>query len=137
MGVDGSVSRYLFDEPGERRNRKHTVKRAKELRRNMTEAEKLLWSRIRRDQIDGLPFRKQVPIRPYIADFACLPIKLVIEVDGGQHDARKAQDDARTAWLESQDHRVLRFWNNDVLGNIDGVLQVIVGVVREMRSSRG
>jgi very-short-patch-repair endonuclease len=94
------VSRYLFEEPGERRNRRGTVKRARKLRRQMTEAEKLLWSRIRRDQIDGLPFRKQVPIGPYVTDFACLPIKLVIEVDGGQHDAQKARDDARTAWLE-------------------------------------
>jgi very-short-patch-repair endonuclease len=127
------VSRYLFEEPGERRNRRGTVKRAKELRRDMTEAEKLLWSKIRRDQIDGFPFRKQVPIRPYVADFACLAIKLVIEVDGGQHDERKAQDDARTAWLEAQGYRVLRFWNNEVLGNIDGVLQVIVATVRGLK----
>ena len=76
------MSRYLLEEPGERRNRDGTLKRAKELRRNMTDAEKLLWSRIRRDQIDELPFRKQVPIGPYVADFACLPIKLVIEVYG-------------------------------------------------------
>ncbi len=99
----------------------------------MTEAEKLLWSKIRRDQIDGLPFRKQVPIGHYIPDFACLPIKLVIEVDGGQHDARKEQDDARTAVLEAQGYRVLRFWNNEVLGNIEGVLQVIVATVRGMK----
>jgi very-short-patch-repair endonuclease len=114
------------------------VKRAKTLRRKMTEAEKPLWSKIRRDQIDGLPFRKQVPIGPYVADFGCLPIRLVIEVDGGQHDERKAQDDARTAWLERQGYRVLRFWNNDVLGNTDGVLQVILATCRAlMRSSRG
>jgi very-short-patch-repair endonuclease len=132
------MSRYLFEEPGERRNRTGTVKRAKTLRREMTEAEKLLWSKIRRDQIDGLPFRKQVPIGPYVADFGCLPIRLVIEVDGGQHDERKAQDDARTAWLERQGYRVLRFWNNDVLGNTDGVLQVILATCRAlMRSSRG
>jgi len=127
------VSRYLFDEPGERRNRSGTVKRAKELRRSMTDAEKLLWSKIRRDQIDGLPFRKQVPITPYIADFACLAIKLVIEVDGGQHDVQKAQDDERTARLEARGYRVLRFWNNEVLGNIKGVLTVIVATVREMK----
>ena len=132
------MSRYLFDEPGERRNRKRTVKRAKELRRNMTEAEKLLWSKIRRDQIDGLPFRKQVPVGDYIPDFACLAIKLVIEVDGGQHDARKAEDDARTAVLEAQGYQVLRFWNNEVFGNIDGVLQVIAATCRSLRqSSRG
>jgi very-short-patch-repair endonuclease len=128
------MSRYLFEEPGERRNRPRTVKRAKELRRNMTEAEKLLWSKIRRDQIDGLPFRKQVAIGDCVADFACLPIKLVIEVDGGQHDWQKAQDDARTAWLESRGYRVVRFWNNEVLGNIDGVLQVLVATVRGMNA---
>jgi very-short-patch-repair endonuclease len=132
------MSRYLFDEPGERRNRPRAVKRAKELRRNMTEAEKLLLSKIRRDQIDGLPFRKQVPIGDYIADFACLPIKLVLEVDGGQHDARKAQDDARTAVLEAQGYRVLRFWNNEVSGNIEGVLQMIVTMCQRLKqSSRG
>jgi very-short-patch-repair endonuclease len=129
------MSRYLFEEPGERRNRRRTLKRAKELRRNMTEAEKLLWSRIRRDQIDGLAFRKQVPVGDYIPDFACLAIKLVIEVDGGQHDARKAEDDARTAVLENQGYRVLRFWNNEVLGNVDGVLQVIVETCRNLMQS--
>lgn len=100
----------------------------------MTEAEKRLWSKIRRDQIDGLSFRKQVPIDEYIADFACLPIKLVIEVDGGQHDAQKEYDDARTAYLESRGYRVLRFWNNEVLGNIEGVLTVLVETVRGMKS---
>ena len=99
----------------------------------MTEAEKHLWSKIRRDQIDGLPFRKQVAIGDYVADFACLPIKLVIEVDGGQHDWQKAQDDTRTAWLESRGYRVVRFWNNEVLGNIDGVLEVLLATVRGMR----
>jgi very-short-patch-repair endonuclease len=64
-----------------------------------------------------------VPVGDYIPDFACLAIKLVIEVDGGLHDARKAEDDARTAVLEAQGYRVLRFWNNEVLGNVDGVLQ--------------
>ena len=126
------MSRYLFEEPGERRNRPRTVKRAKELRRNMTDAEKLLWSKIRRDQIDKLPFRKQVAIGNYVADFACLPIKLVIEVGGGQHDWQKAQDDVRTAWLESRGYRVVRFWNNEVLGNINGVLEALVAVVRGM-----
>jgi very-short-patch-repair endonuclease len=124
------MSRYLFDEPGERRNRARTVKRAKALRRDMTDAELKLWAKLRRDQVEGLAFRKQVPIGPYVADFACLTRKLVIEVDGGQHDARKAEDDARTRWLESQGYRVLRFWNNEVLGNCEGVLTVIVAALR-------
>ena len=98
----------------------------------MTDAEQLLSAKLRRDQIDGLAFRKQVPIGPYVADFACLSLKLVIEVDGGQHNERKTQDDKRTTWLEAQGYRVLRFWNNDVLGNIDGVLEVVQQTVREM-----
>ena len=137
-GLTPAMSRYLFEEPGERRNRPRTVKRAKNLRKEMTEAEKLLWSKIRRDQIDGLPFRKQVPIGDYSTDFACLPIKLVIEVDGGQHAAQKQQDDARTAYLEARGYQVIRFWNNEVLGNIEGVLQVIVATSQSLkRSSRG
>jgi very-short-patch-repair endonuclease len=99
----------------------------------MTDAERLLWSKLRRDQILGMPFRKQVPIGSYVVDFACLPIKLVIEVDGGQHSENKAQDDARTAWLGSQGYRVLRFWNNEVLANIDGVSEEITRVVAKLK----
>jgi very-short-patch-repair endonuclease len=83
-----------------------------------------LWSKLRRKQIDGHRFRRQVPIGPYIADFVCLERRLVIEVDGGQHSESIA-DDARMAWLEGQGFCVLRFWNNDVLGNTEGVLTVI------------
>ena len=100
--------------------------RARELRRNPTDAEKRLWSKLRLKQIDGHRFRRQVPIGPYIVDFACLARRLIIEVDGGQHDSRAIQDDARTAWLEREDFRVLRFWNNEVLGNIEGVYETIV-----------
>ena len=114
---------------GERRNRPGTVKRAKALRLTMTDAELKLWSHLRRRQVGGTRFRKQVPIGPYVADFACLDLKLVIEVDGGQHDVNKPKDDIRTAWLEARGYRVLRFWNNDVLGNINGVIEVIARVV--------
>src|SRR6266404_2835045 len=98
--------------------------RARQLRSNPTDAEMRLWSKLRRKQIDGHRFRRQVPIGPYIADFVCLERRLVIEVDGGQHSESIA-DDARTAWLEGQGFCVLRFWNNDVLGNTEGVLTVI------------
>jgi very-short-patch-repair endonuclease len=76
---------------------------------------------------EGFHFRRQAPIGTFIADFACHSARLVIEVDGGQHGAaRNAQADAeRTVWLESQGYRVLRFWNFEVLGNIDGVMRVV------------
>jgi very-short-patch-repair endonuclease len=107
------------------RNRPRTVARAKQLRAKMTDAERLLWSKLRRKQMHGHMFRHQAAIGHYIVDFACLSIKLVIEVDGGQHNVNKAKDDLRTAWLESQGYRVMRFWNNEVLQNLDGVREVI------------
>ena len=91
----------------------------------MTDAELRLWTRLRVEQIDGYRFRRQVPIGPYVVDFACLKARLVIEVDGGQHVQAKEQDDKRTAWLASQGFRVLRFWDNDVLTQTDGVLEAI------------
>ena len=88
----------------------------------MTKAEKALWHLLR-EAFPEWHFRKQVPIRHYIADFASHPAKLVIEVDGGQHN--EAVDALRTAAIEAEGYRVIRFWNNDVLGNPDGVWVVI------------
>jgi len=107
------------------RNRPRTLTHAKRLRREMTDAEFLLWSKLRRHQIHGLMFRHQAAIGHYIVDFACLTIKLIIEVDGGQHNINRAADDRRTRWLEARGYRVMRFWNNEVLQNLDGVLEVI------------
>jgi very-short-patch-repair endonuclease len=98
--------------------------RARYLRGHPTEAERRLWTVLRRRQL-GFRFRRQVPIRPFVADFVCLSERLIIEVDGGQHAARTASDQARTRWLEAQGLRVLRFWNSDVLENTTGVVQVI------------
>lgn len=99
--------------------------RARNLRQNQTEAEKKLWSRLRRDAL-GKNFRRQHPLGPYIVDFVCLELKLVIEADGGQHGEDAAlHDQRRTAWLGARGYRVLRFWNNDILANIDGVVEVI------------
>ena len=80
---------------------------------------------LRRKQLDGYRFRRQVPLGPYVVDFACLAERLVIEVDGGQHAVEAAKDACRTQWLEDNDFRVLRFWNNEVLGHPEGVIQVI------------
>lgn len=98
---------------------------ARQLRTNSTDAEKRLWSRLRRKQIDQHRFRRQVPLGPYVADFVCFDVRLVVEVDGGQHSENAHADSTRTAWLESQGFRVIRFWNNDVLANLDGVVQSI------------
>jgi very-short-patch-repair endonuclease len=97
---------------------------ARQLRKNMTDAERALWRLLRQRQISGLRFRRQVPIDHYIVDFACLEARLVIEVDGGQHFESEA-DKRRDAYLHSQGFRVLRLWNNDVLLNPDGVHRVI------------
>jgi very-short-patch-repair endonuclease len=98
---------------------------ARQLRINMTDAERRLWRHLRLQQLDGRRFRRQVPIGPYVVDFACLEAKLLIEVDGGQHAEALHYDAARTAWLEARGYQVLRFWNNDVLSNTDGVLSLI------------
>ncbi len=102
---------------------------AKELRRNSTEAERKLWSSLRARQMEGLKFRRQQPLNNYIVDFICFERKLIIEVDGGQHKINIDQDIKRDNYFKNQGYRVLRFWNNEVLGNIDGVLEVIRGNV--------
>jgi very-short-patch-repair endonuclease len=91
----------------------------------MTEAESCLWQYLRMRQILGLKFRRQHPAGNYILDFACIDAKLVIEVDGGQHGELQTQDKTRTLWLEAQGWKVLRFWNNEVLQNTEGVLESI------------
>jgi len=96
---------------------------AQKLRREPTEAAKRLWSRLRARQL-GVQFTREFPIGNAIADFACRRARLVIEVDGGQH-AENTADDARTRMIESYGYQVIRFWNNDVLNNTDGVVQRI------------
>jgi very-short-patch-repair endonuclease len=78
--------------------------------------------RLRRKQLDGFRFRRQQPMGRYIVDFFCPEARLIIEIDGGQHMDRKKADAVRTSWLEEKGYRVIRFWNNDVLANTDGVL---------------
>ncbi len=104
-----------------------TRDRARSLRRRSTDAEQELWAHLRNRQLKGAKFRRQQPIGPYVVDFFCLEAGLVVEVDGGSHageDERRADKD-RTAHLENCGYRVVRFWNNEVMGNIDGVLERI------------
>ena len=98
--------------------------RSRELRSNQTDAENKLWWRLRNRQIAGSKFVRQGPIGPYICDFVCRGHRLIVELDGGQH-ADSEPDRVRDAWLRARNYRVMRFWNNDVLRNIDGVLQTI------------
>jgi len=94
----------------------------------MTNAERRIWHRLRAHRFGGLSFRRQFPIGNYVVDFACLEARLVVEIDGGQHSESK-RDATRDAWLHSQGFSVLRFWNNDVLSNTDGVLEQIAQAV--------
>jgi very-short-patch-repair endonuclease len=107
-------------------------KNTRRLRREMTDAERALWARRRGKQLEGYRFRTQAPLGRFVADFACMEAKLIVEVDGGQHTDRREHDAERTAWLEAQGFRVLRFWNNAVSGNMDGVLQVILNTLHEI-----
>jgi very-short-patch-repair endonuclease len=105
--------------------------RAKALRGRLTNAEMILWSRLRHEAINGRRFRRQHPIGPYIADFACLTVRLVVEVDGATHASADeiAHDRQRDACLSKRGFRVLRFWNREIYDNLDGVLNVIWNAV--------
>ncbi len=106
--------------------------RARELRREMTPAEKKLWARIRFGQLDGAHFRRQHAVDRFIVDFFCAKARLVIEVDGDSHAVQAEYDAARTQWLNEQRHyRVLRFTNDEVYRNIEAVLEAILEALRE------
>ena len=113
--------------------------RARELRRTMNAPERKLWRSLSDRKAAGLRFRRQHPIGIYIADFICLERRLVVEVDGGQHgeDVQIAHDLRRTAWLNAEGYRVLRFWSNEVMSNTDGVIAMIVGEAMNPSPLRG
>lgn len=100
------------------------TQRARKLRQNQTEAEKKLWQILRNRRLNGFKFYRQYPIYPYYVDFICRTEALIIELDGGQHNEEKAiqYDEKRTDFLKSKGYRVIRFWNNDVMKNIEGVV---------------
>ena len=105
------------------------VDKSRELRKNLTEGEQALWKHLRMRQIAGYKFRRQQPIGPYIGDFVSFEKRLIIEVDGGQHSQQVDYDAERTAWLEAQGYQVLRFWNRQVLEEIEAVKTVILKVL--------
>ena len=104
--------------------------RARELRVNSTDAERRLWSLLRDRRLDGYKFRRQYPVGSYIADFACLEHMLIVEADGGQH-ADNQNDQRRTNWLQSQGWRVIRFWNDEILRNPQGIAAAILQSLAE------
>jgi very-short-patch-repair endonuclease len=103
---------------------------ARSLRKNPTNAERLLWQHLRRRRLAGFRFRRQHSIGPYICDFACLEAAIVVELDGSQHVEQSDYDERRDAFLRSQGFRVLRFWNNDVLVQINVILETIFEALR-------
>ena len=112
--------------------------RARRLRAQMTDAERKLWFALRDRRFADFKFRRQVPLGPFIGDFVCFSARLVVEVDGGQHEDSQ-YDEQRDRWLVANDFLVKRFWNNDVLKNIEGVLTVLLELLdqRTRNSVRG
>ena len=102
---------------------------ARHLRNSATEAERRLWQRLRRRQVNGFKFRRQRPIGRYVCDFVCLEADVIVELDGSQHAAQAPYDEQRDAFLRSNGFRVLRFWNGLVFSELDGVIQTIVAAL--------
>jgi very-short-patch-repair endonuclease len=109
--------------------------RARQLRSNQTDTERILWNQLRARRLNGLRFRRQFPIGNFITDFCCKEYQLVIELDGEQHAEQRIvkKDDRRTQLIENRGYKVLRFWNNEVLTNMDGVLESILDTVAQRR----
>ena len=99
--------------------------KARQLRKNSTDAENRLWQYIRNRQLGGRKFRRQFPVGRYIVDFVCIELSLIAEIDGGHHTEQINYDSKRSSFLQSKGYRVVRFWNNEVLGNISGVLETL------------
>ena len=116
------------------RGPKKLLTRARALRRQSSDAEKTLWVHLRARRLNGYKFRRQVVVESYIVDFICVEAKLIIEADGGQHTEQKTYDAVRTARLEHLGYRFLRFWNHEILGELDAVLERISAVLMEFPS---
>jgi very-short-patch-repair endonuclease len=121
IGMSGPLSR----------ERERARVRARSLRETPTDAESLLWYHLRDRRLANFKFRRQRPIGPYFADFACIEAKLIVELDGGQHVEAAGYDENRTRFIEAQGYRVLRFWNNEVLAQTDAVRERILLALQE------
>ena len=109
-------------------------KRARILRNSATDAERRLWQHLRLRQLGGFKFRRQVPLHGYVVDFLCVELKLVVELDGGQHADQTAYDEIRTGVLQGAGYRVLRYWNDDALLRTSDVLE---DILRELEAIQG
>ena len=113
-----------------------STNKARFLRKNQTDAERLLWQKLRNRQLLNVKFRRQFPIEPYIADFVCLELKLIIELDGSQHFDQIAYDNKRSDFLKQRGFKVFRFWNNDVFKNTEGVMESIRLIILKFRTEK-
>jgi len=105
---------------------------ARDMRRTPTQAEHILWQRLRGRRLGGYKFRRQVGLGPYIVDFLCVECSLIVEIDGGQHASSIAYDAERTRWLDSRGYRVVRYWSNEVIAATDAVLEsLLVSLTRK------
>ena len=109
--------------------------RARALRRDSTDAERAVWAVLQNRQLEGTKWRRQAPIGRYFADFACKDLKLIVELDGGQHADQQAYDENRTRVLEACGYRVLRFWNADVADSLDGVVETVAAEIALARNA--
>jgi very-short-patch-repair endonuclease len=112
--------------------RPRQTKRAQELRNNATEAEQRLWGRLRRRRLGGFKFSRQMSVGPFVCDFLCRERGLVVELDGSQHAEQESRDTRRTAFLNRDGLKVVRFWNNDVFENLEGVLRAILAELEQL-----
>jgi len=129
----GALSRR---ERGRERESKNLLALARRLRSQSSDAEGVLWRHLRARRLMGYKFRRQMVIEPYIVDFVCLEARLIIEADGGQHSNQEAYDARRTVWLEGMGYRVIRFWNHEVLCELQSVLEQIRAALIEAPSPR-
>ena len=134
--MDGPKTKRPLSRRERDRERESTclLARARTLRRQSSDAESVLWRHLRARRLMGYKFRRQVVIEPYIVDFVCLEAGLIIEADGGQHSAQQSYDAMRTIRLESMGYRVMRFWNHEVVGELQGVLDQIRAALIEAPS---
>ena len=128
-----------WEREGVRVNMDNTTK-ARILRKNQTDAEAALWQKLRGRGLENYKFRRQVPVGPYVADFLCKEAKLIVEIDGSQHLAQVEYDQYRDAFLRASGYEVVRFWNNEVLTNVNGVLESLTLALsqraRELKRTR-